>query len=73
MKLYYIIYVPVETEEYEVCAARRICESYEEAKSHIMEYPFCYIDEKDEECNVLQTWFFQNGEQTSYLDGSWGK
>ena len=73
MKKYYII--SVETGEYGQSQRVRICESFEEAKSHIMEYRdwwggkgTCFITEEDEECNHLQVWFFRNGEQTSYFD-----
>ena len=72
MKNYYIIYV--ETGEYESIATR-ICESFDEAKSHIMEYEgwwsdkgTCCIKEINENCRCLQTWLFKNGEQTRHID-----
>ena len=73
MKKYYII--SVETGEYGQSQRVRICESFEEAKSHIMEYEdwwdekgTCSITEENEECHLLQMWFFSNGEQTSHFD-----
>lgn len=55
---------------------KRICSSFEEAKSHIMEYHGwwtnkggnCHIDEIDEEFHSLQVWFFRDGKAGSYFD-----
>ena len=73
MKLYYIIYQ--EVSEF-VSKPVRICESFEDAKSHIEEYAGwwsnskgdCYIEEKNEYCDTLQVWFYRDGEQSSHFD-----